>query len=245
MDSYEHIKILNNNKVNVMRKKRRYIIVMATCILCFFGIIYFIVPKILFYTQMYDNRINVAIKNATDIHDLLEEAIHCIEKRQYYSAIKLYQKVVQDYPYHKKTEGAQHAIGSCYEWAGNYKKAKEAYNIFMKKYPDSKLAEICRQHVVELDNPIYRKVNDAMVDKPEQLDKIIKKCQKIVNNSSGQKKTDAMLKMGECYFLKKEYLMAIEIYQEIISNYPDYSRIREVEQMIGVCQGLLGNYGKR
>ncbi|MBU0701515.1 tetratricopeptide repeat protein [bacterium] len=218
-------------------KKRKYLIaVIPICVLCMIVIICLIYSKISFYTET-----NVAIKNNASSQDLWEKAIYYIERRQYYHAIKLYQRIIQDYPRHKNAKGAQHTIGACYEWAGDYKKAKEAYKAFMKKYPDSKLTKVCKQHMVQLDNPTYRKVNEAMQIKPERLDKIIKKCQKIINNSSGQKKVDAIFKIGECYFFKGEYLKSIESFQEIINNYSDHPKVREAQKMIEICQGVIGN----
>ncbi len=62
-------------------------------------------------------------------------------------AIFLYRKILKKYPDSNEAERVTYFIGVTYEWSGNFRDAKIAYDYSIRQYPGGKYSELIKDHL--------------------------------------------------------------------------------------------------
>ncbi len=141
----------------------------------------------------------------------LKLAMAMMVDRQYESAAKEFEALLEKYPEGEWVEPCLYNIAQAYYLAGKYKKAFDAYEDFLDRLPGTRLSGL----VLEKE---FQAGVALMEDKPTSAVEIFEKV--IEHNPKGPLAPESQIKIADAYFLAMEYDTAEEAYRKLLENYP-------------------------
>ncbi|HHT9152164.1 MAG TPA: outer membrane protein assembly factor BamD [Candidatus Hypogeohydataceae bacterium YC40] len=183
--------------------------------LAFFIGIILLLPSTNLYGKMLWNKdtgwVDPATLNPRIPDQRLKLALAMMVDRQYDSAVKEFQGLLDKYPEGDMVEPCLYNIAQAYFLAGKYKKAFDAYEIFLERLPGTRLSGL----VLEKE---FQTGVTLMESKPTASVEIFEKV--MDHNPKGPLAPESQVKIGDAYFLAMEYETAEETYRKLLENYP-------------------------
>ncbi|MBI2559596.1 MAG: outer membrane protein assembly factor BamD [Planctomycetes bacterium] len=130
---------------------------------------------------------------------------------KYITAANEFLDISDRYPDSELTEPSQFNAGHAYYLAREYKKAFQALDKLLVKFPGTRR----RGEVLE---KAYRIASAQMEKSPEKAISMFEKI--IEHNPLGPIAVDAQIKIAECHYSLMQYDEAVTTYEKIIENYP-------------------------
>jgi len=155
-----------------------------------------------------------------------------IDVPQYYHAITIYRKVIENSPYGKLAASSQYKIGIILKNAGDFSEARKEFEKVISNYPNSEWSEAAKFQVAKTSSlsslkPEYdQEASGEAIDKYEQFLKkhpqaeLSKEAKKEVGSLT-DKQAEKDFKVAEFYEKQKAYKSAEIYYEGVIKQYPD------------------------
>jgi outer membrane protein assembly factor BamD len=186
---------------------------------------------------------------------LAQEGIKDLKKKKYTDAIETFEKVRDRYPYSDQALLAQLKVADAYFFNKKYEEAFQAYREFEKLHPTNKAVPYC---IYREGQSFYRQRSTIDRDQTYTRKAIeeFKRLKQKYPNSEYITKADFYLSrcrqdlaenefyVAEFYFRAKRYQAAIDRYQGLIQDYPEFAKNAQARQRIQECQQLLANKDK-
>jgi outer membrane protein assembly factor BamD len=186
---------------------------------------------------------------------MAEEGITQLKKKKYEDAIETFEKLKDRYPYSDQALLAQIKVADAYFYKKKYDEAYQAYREFEKLHPTNKAVPYCiyRQGLCH-----YRQRSTIDRDQTftaKALAEFKRLKQKFPESEYVPKAEAYMAKcrqdlaahefyVGEFYFRTKRYPSALERFQTLAQEYPEY-KSGAVKGYIAKCQAMVANPEKK
>jgi outer membrane protein assembly factor BamD len=186
---------------------------------------------------------------------LAEEGIKQLKKKKYEDAIETFEKLKDRYPYSDQALLAQVKLADAYFYKKKYDEALQAYKEFEKLHPTNKAVPYC----------IYRQglcyyMQRSTIDRDQtptaKAMAEFKRLKEKFPDSEYVPKAEAYMAkcrqdlaahefyVGEFYYRTKRYSSALERFQNLAQEYPEY-KSTQVKDYIAKCQTLVNHPEKR
>jgi outer membrane protein assembly factor BamD len=181
---------------------------------------------------------------------LAEEGIKNLKKKKYDNAIETFEKVRDRYPYSEQALLAQLKVADAYFFKKKYDEAFQAYREFEKLHPTNKAVPYC---IFREGQCFYRQRSTIDRDQTYTLKAIdeFKRLKQKYPDSEYITKADFYLTrcrkdlaehefyVAEFYYKTKRYQAAVDRYQALMQDYPEFPKNGEAQGRIQECQELL------
>jgi outer membrane protein assembly factor BamD len=186
---------------------------------------------------------------------LAEEGIKNLKKKKYDDAIETFEKVRDRYPYSEQALLAQLKVGDAYFFKKKYDEAYQAYREFEKLHPTNKAVPYAiyregqcfyrQRSTIDRDQTYTQKAIDEFKRLKQKYpdseyitkaDYYLARCRKDL--------AEHEFYVAEFYYKAKRYQAAIDRYQGLTQDYPDFPQNAEAKQRIQECQELLAKEEK-
>ena len=181
---------------------------------------------------------------------LAEKGIKDLKKKSYDDAIETFEKVRDRYPYSEQALLAQLKVADAYFFKKKYDEAFQAYREFEKLHPTNKAVPYC---IFREGQSFYRQRSTIDRDQTYTLKAIdeFKRLKQKYPDSEYITKADFYLArcrkdlaenefyVAEFYYRTKRYQAAIDRYQALTQDYPEFPKNAEAQGRIQECQELL------
>jgi outer membrane protein assembly factor BamD len=186
---------------------------------------------------------------------LAQEGIKDLRKKNYVEAIETFEKLKDRYPYSDQALLAQLKVADAYFYKKKYEEACQAYREFEKLHPTNKAVSYCiyreglcfyrQRSTIDRDQTYTHKAieefkrlkqkfpNSEFIPKAE---KYLARCIKDL--------AEHEFYVAEFYYKTKRYQAAIDRYQGLIQDYPQFPKNAEAKERIQECQELLASKDK-
>ena len=181
---------------------------------------------------------------------LAQEGIKDLKKKKYDDAIETFEKVRDRYPYSDQALLAQLKVADAYFFKKKYDEAFQAYREFEKLHPTQKAVPYCiyregqcfyrQRSTIDRDQTYTQKAiaeftrlkqkfpNSEYITK---VDFYLTRCRKDL--------AEHEFYVAEFYYRTKRYQAAIDRYQALTQDYPEFPKNAEAKERIQECQTLL------
>lgn len=147
----------------------------------------------------------------TTLEQRYKYALSLLIEQKYINAIKEFNSIIDLNPDSEYAEASQINIGWAYSLNGDYKRALNAYEKTLQKYPGTK-------RTMEILEKEYQ-VGAAQMD--TNADAAIRVFEKIIEKHPlGPIAPDCQVKIADCYFKLGQYEEALDAYEKFLENYP-------------------------
>jgi outer membrane protein assembly factor BamD len=186
---------------------------------------------------------------------LAQEGLKDLKKRNYMDAVETFEKVRDRYPYSDQALLAQIKIADANFYNKKYDEAILAYREFEKLHPTNKAVPYCifregqcyyrQRSTIDRDQTATRRAIAEFV----RLKQKFPKCQYIPRADKylahcRQDLAEHEFYVAEFYYNTKRYQAALDRYQGLIQDYPDFRKNAAAKERIAECQKLLAAKGK-
>jgi outer membrane protein assembly factor BamD len=180
---------------------------------------------------------------------LAEEGIKELKKKKYDDAIETFEKVRDRYPYSEQATLAQLKVADAYFFKKKYDEAFQAYREFEKLHPTSKAVPYCifregqccyrQRSTIDRDQTYTQKAIDEFKRLKQKfpnseyipkVDNYLAHCRKDL--------AEHEFYVAEFYYRTKRYQAALERYQTLVQDYPEFPKNAEAKQRIAECEKL-------
>ncbi len=180
---------------------------------------------------------------------LAEEGIKNLKKKKYDNAIETFEKVRDRYPYSEQATLAQLKVADAYFFKKKYDEAFQAYREFEKLHPTSKAVPYCifregqccyrQKSTIDRDQTYTQKAIDEFKRLKQKypdseyipkVDNYLAHCRKDL--------AEHEFYVAEFYYRTKRYQAALERYQTLLQDYPEFPKNAEAKQRIPECEKL-------
>ncbi len=180
---------------------------------------------------------------------LAQEGINDLKKKKYEDAIETFEKVKDRYPYSEQATLAQLKVADAYFFKKKYDEAFNAYREFEKLHPTSKAVPYCifregqsnyrQRSTIDRDQTYTQKAIDEFKRLKQKfpnseyipkVDNYLAHCRKDL--------AEHEFYVAEFYYRTKRYQAAMERYQNLVQDYPEFPKIAEAKQRIPECEKL-------
>lgn len=186
---------------------------------------------------------------------LAEEGIKQLKKKKYEDAIETFEKLKDRYPYSDQALLAQVKLADAYFYKKKYDEALQTYKEFEKLHPTNKAVPYC----------IYRQglcyyMQRSTIDRDQTpTAKALAEFKRLKEKFPGSEyvpKAEAYMAkcrqdlaahefyVGEFYYRTKRYNSALERFQTLSQEYPDYNPAK-IKDYIAKCQAKVNNPDKK
>jgi outer membrane protein assembly factor BamD len=186
---------------------------------------------------------------------LAEQGLKNLKKKDYTDAIETFEKLRDRYPYSEQALLAQLKVADAYFYKKKYDEAFNAYREFEKLHPTNKAVAYC---IYRQGLSCYRQRTTIDRDQTYTQKAIeeFKRLKQKFPESEYVPKADQYLSrcrsdlaehefyVAEFYYRTKRYQAAIDRYQGLIGDYPDFAKNGAAKARIEECQNLLAAEGK-
>jgi outer membrane protein assembly factor BamD len=181
---------------------------------------------------------------------LAQKGIKDLSKRNYIDAIDTFEKLKDRYPFSDQATLAQIKIADAYFYDKKYEEAYQAYREFEKLHPTNKAVPYCiyreglsfyrQRSTIDRDQTYTHKAVAEFRRLKQKFphsryipnaDRYLAKC---LDDPAAHE-----FYVAEFYYNTKRYQAAIDRYQGLIQDYPQYSKNAEAKERIQECQQLL------
>jgi tetratricopeptide (TPR) repeat protein len=174
-----------------------------------------------------------------DKKELLDRAEKLFSEKEYSRAMEAYGEIYDRYPEWEYAEHSLMMIGLCHDWLGQLDEEIQVYEKAIREYPDLR-GYIDTTHFY-LGWACYRKGRE------EEAIKELEKCVRLGRSSQEfrdfphqQAERTIALFNAEALFKEGRFEEAIEAYQGISEDYPDWKHGECALFMIGMCHRKMG-----
>jgi outer membrane protein assembly factor BamD len=186
---------------------------------------------------------------------LTQEGIKDLRKKNYIDAIETFQKVKDRYPYSHEATLAQLKVADAYFYDKKYDEAMQAYREFEKLHPTSKAVPYCiyreglscyrQRSTIDRDQTYTHKAIAEFTRLKQKYpdsqfipgaDRCLARCR--------QDLAEHEFYVAEFYYATEHYPAAIERYQTLIQDYPEFPKNALAKERIKKCQALEANKSK-
>jgi outer membrane protein assembly factor BamD len=186
---------------------------------------------------------------------LAEEGIKNLQKKKYDDAIETFEKVRDRYPYSDQALLAQLKVADAYFFKKKYEEACQAYREFEKLHPTNKAVPYCifregqsyyrQRSTIDRDQTYTTKA----IEEFKRLKQKYPDCEYITKADfylarCRQDLAEHEFYVAEFYYKTKRYQAAIDRYQALTQEYPDFPKNGEAKGRIQECQELLAQKDK-
>ncbi len=187
---------------------------------------------------------------------LAEQGLKDLKKKNYDDAIDTFEKVRDRYPYSEQALLAQIKVADAYFYKKKYDEALQAYKDFEKLHPTNKAVPYCiyRQGLC-----FYRQRTTIDRDQTfttRALEEFRRLKQKYPQSEFVPRAEKLMARcrldlaeheyyIAEFYFKTKRYQAALERYQVVDQEYPEFPKKAECKEQIEECQKILARADKK
>ena len=181
---------------------------------------------------------------------LAEKGIKNLQKKNYDDAIDSFEMLRDRYPYSDQALLAQLKVADAYFFKKKYEEANQAYREFKKLHPTNKAVPYC---IFREGQSFYRQRSTIDRDQTYTQKAIeeFKRLKQKYPDSEYITKADYYLArcrqdlaehefyVAEFYYQTKRYQAAIDRYQALTQDYPDFPKNAAAKERIQECQELL------
>lgn len=202
-------------------------------------LLFLILPRILYAKLVWSKGtgwIDTDTLRRETPHQRYEYATVLMINGKYITAANEFQDIADKYPDSELAEPSQFNAGHAYYLAREYKKAFNALDKLLVKFPGTRR----RGEVLE---KAYRIASAQMEKSPRKAISMFEKI--IERNPLGPIAVDALVKIAECHYRLKEYDEAVETYEKILENYPKSEWVPYVQFQIPSCRFDSTHYQDR
>ncbi len=186
---------------------------------------------------------------------MASQGIEDLRKQKYEDAIETFQKVRDRYPYSDQAMLAQIKLADAYFYKKKYDEALQAYKEFEKLHPTNKAVPYCvyreglcfyrQRSTIDRDQTFTTKAMEEF----SRLKKKFPESEYIpkVDVFMAQCRRDLAeheFYVAQFYFKTKRYQAALQRYQTVADEYPDFPQKIEVQKRIVECQKILARPDK-
>ena len=187
---------------------------------------------------------------------LAQEGIKDLKKKNYDDAIDTFEKMRDRYPYSDQALLAQIKLADAYFYKKKYDEAIQAYKDFEKLHPTNKAVPYCifreglcyyrQRSTIDRDQTYTTK---ALTEFRRLKQKFPKseyslRSEKFVANCRSDL-ADHEFYIAEFYYRTKRYQAALDRYQGLAQDYPEFPKQAEVQKRVGECQKFLASADKK
>ncbi|OGP70641.1 MAG: hypothetical protein A2Z73_06680 [Deltaproteobacteria bacterium RBG_13_60_28] len=187
---------------------------------------------------------------------MAEEGIKQLKKKNYDDAIETFEKVRDRYPYSDQAMLAQIKLADSYFYKKKYDEALQAYKEFEKLHPTNKgvpyvvyrqgLCYYRQRSTIDRDQTYTFKALEEF----RRLKKKYPQCEYIPNAEKymahcRRDLAEHEFYVGEFYFKTKRYKAALDRFQVVTQEYPEFPKQAKVKEYIGNCQKELAEGDKK
>jgi len=181
---------------------------------------------------------------------LAEQGIKNLKKKKYDDAIDSFAMVRDRYPYSEQALLAQLKVADAYFFKKKYEEAFQAYREFEKLHPTNKAVPYCifregqcfyrQRSTIDRDQTYTLKAMDEFKRLKQKfpdceyipkIDHYLARCRKDL--------AEHEFYVAEFYYRTKRYQAAIDRYQALAEQYPEFPKNAEAKERIQTCQELL------
>ncbi len=181
---------------------------------------------------------------------LAQEGIKDLKKKKYDDAIQTFEKVRDRYPYSEQALLAQLKVADAYFFKKKYDEAFQAYREFEKLHPTHKAVAYCifregqcfyrQRSTIDRDQTYtqkaiteFKRLKQKFPDSEyiTKVDFYLTRCRKDL--------AEHEFYVAEFYYRTKRYQAAIDRYQALTQDYPEFPKNAEAKERIEECQKLL------
>lgn len=186
---------------------------------------------------------------------LAQEGLKDLRKKNYGDAIEHFEKLRDRYPYSDQALLAQIKVADAYFYNKKYEEAYQAYREFEKLHPTNKAVPYCiyreglccyrQRSTIDRDQTYTRKAIEEFKRLKQKFpqsqygpkaDKYLANCFKDL--------AEHEFYVAEFYYKTKRYQAAIDRYQGLIQDYPDFPKNAEAMEHLKESQKLLAAQDK-
>jgi outer membrane protein assembly factor BamD len=186
---------------------------------------------------------------------LAQEGIKDLRKKNYIDAIETFEKLRDRYPYSDQAVLAQIKVADAYFYNKKYEEAYQAYKEFEKLHPTNKGVPYCiyreglccyrQRSTIDRDQTYTRKAIEEFKRLKQKFpqsqfipkaDKYLARCLKDL--------AEHEFYVAEFYYTTKRYQAAIDRYQGLIQDYPNFPKNAEAREHLKECEKLLAAQAK-
>ncbi len=181
---------------------------------------------------------------------LAEQGIRDLKKKNYDDAIDTFEKVRDRYPYSEQALLAQIKVADAYFYKKKYDEALQAYKDFEKLHPTNKAVPYCvyrqglcyyrQRTTIDRDMTATTKAIEEFrrLKQKYPQSEFVPKAEKFLAQCR-RDLADHEFYVGEFYFKTKRYQAALERFQTVDQEYPEFTNKAEVKKYIDECQQIL------
>lgn len=181
---------------------------------------------------------------------MADEGINQLKKKNYDDAIETFEKVRDRYPYSEQAMLAQIKVADAYFYKKKYDEAQQSYKEFEKLHPTNKAVPYCiyreglcyyrQRSTIDRDQTYTTKAMDEF----KRLKQKFPQCEYIPKADIFMARCRADLAaheyyIAEFYFKTKRYQAALDRYQTVVQEYPEFPKKMEAQERIADCQKVL------
>lgn len=181
---------------------------------------------------------------------MAQEGINQLKKKNYDDAIETFEKVRDRYPYSEQAMLAQIKVADAYFYKKKYDEALQAYKEFEKLHPTNKGVPYCifrqglcyyrQRSTIDRDQSFTFKALQEF----RRLKQKYPKCEYIAKAEKYMARCRRDLGehefyVAEFYFKTKRYKSALDRFQAVAQEFPDFHKQAEVKEYIADCQKKL------
>lgn len=186
---------------------------------------------------------------------MAEEGIKQLRKKKYEDAAETFEKIRDRYPYSEEARLAQIKLADAHFYKKSYEEALQAYKDFEKLHPTNPAVPYCiyrqglcyyrQRSTIDRDQTFtakamaeFQRLKQKYPDSEYagKADKYLTRCRKDL--------AEHEFYVGEFYYRTKRYSSALERFQIIASEYPEF-KPGEVKGYIAKCQAKVANPDKK
>ncbi len=186
---------------------------------------------------------------------LAQEGINDLKKKKYDDAIESFSKIRDRYPYSQQALLAQIKVADSYFYKKKYEEARNAYAEFEKLHPTNKAVPYCiyrqglcyfrQRSTIDRDQKFtvkamqeFRRLKQKypQCEYIPKADKFLARCRKDLMEHEYY--------VADFYYRTKRYSSALERFQGLLQEYPEFPQKEKVKKEIADCQKVLATKDK-
>ena len=187
---------------------------------------------------------------------MAEEGIKQLKKQKYEDAIETFEKLRDRYPYSDQALLAQIKVADAYFYKKKYDEALQAYRDFEKLHPTNKAVPYCiyrqglcyfrQRSTIDRDQTFTLKALEEFrrLKQKFQQDENVPKAEKYLAQCRSDL-AEHEFYVGRFYLKTKHYAAALERFQILAQEYPEFPKQNEVKNYTAECQRILAEPEKK
>jgi len=181
---------------------------------------------------------------------MAEEGVNQLKKKKYEDAVETFERIKDRYPYSEQALLAQIKLADAYFYKKKYDEALTAYKEFEKLHPTHRLVPYCiyrqglcfyrQRSTIDRDQTFTTKAMEEF----RRLKQKYPKSEYVprADKFSARCRRDLMeheFYVAEFYFKTKKYQAALDRFQDLAQEYPDFPQQAQVKKYIEECKKNL------